>query len=113
MKTDREICEAATNGPWELMGGRNVIRCPSAAMTTYGGFPYASFGGYSAEDQKTLMIADMAFFSRFDKQKVTQMLDRQEQLESKLKEASEFIQKLDPTIDYDIVAEIEEMLRCR
>ena len=32
------------------------------------------------------------------------------QLESKLKEASEFIQKLGPTIDYDIVAEIEEML---
>ena len=34
-----------------------------------------------------------------------------EHLESKLKEASEFIQKLGSTIDYDIVAEIEEMLR--
>ena len=34
--------------------------------------------------------------------------DRQEQLESKLKEAAEFIQC--PTIDYDIVSEIEEML---
>ena len=34
-----------------------------------------------------------------------------EHLESKLKETSEFIQKLGPTIDYDIVAEIEEMLR--
>ena len=33
------------------------------------------------------------------------------ELESKLKEASEFIQKLGPTIDYDIVAEIEEMLK--
>ena len=32
------------------------------------------------------------------------------QLESKLKEAAEFIQKLGPTIDYEIVAEIEEML---
>ena len=36
--------------------------------------------------------------------------DRIEQLESKLKEAAEFIQKLGPTIDYDIAAEIKEML---
>ena len=33
-----------------------------------------------------------------------------EMLSAKLTEASEFIQKLGPTIDYDIVAEIEEML---
>ena len=31
-------------------------------------------------------------------------------LKDKLKESSEFIQRLGPTIDYDIVREIEEML---
>lgn len=55
--------------------------------------------------------SDAVFADRFDPQQVMQMLDRQEQLESKLKEASDFIQKLGPTIDYDIVAEIEEMLK--
>ena len=48
------------------------------------------------------------------KEKVTRKDYAQEfrikQLESKLKEATEFIQKLGPTIDYDIVAEIEDML---
>lgn len=41
----------------------------------------------------------------------TQQEFRIKQLESKLKEASELIQKLGPTIDWDIVSEIEEMLR--
>ena len=34
-----------------------------------------------------------------------------EALSAKLKESAEFIQKLGPTIDYDIVAEIEEILK--
>lgn len=40
-----------------------------------------------------------------------EMLGENTALKEKLKEASEFIQKLGPTIDYDIVSEIEEMLR--
>ena len=84
MKTDREICAAATGAL--IKQQRNHL---AACMYD---------------------VCISKFERRFNPQKVTQMLDRQEQLESKLKEASEFIQKLGPTIDYDIVREIEEML---
>ncbi len=84
IRTDREICESATKERWYM-----------------GVIPSANFD------------ENWEFVHQFQPQKVMQMLDRQEQLEAKLTEASEFIQKLGPTIDWDIVAEIEEMLGVR
>ena len=51
-------------------------------------------------DEQTDLLAD-----------VIASLQAQRKLESKLNEASKFIQKLGPTIDYDIVKDIEEILK--
>ena len=107
-KTDREICAAATDGPWNK-GFYDSVKC------RVGTDEFQRSGNYicSEDGHHVAFVFSpkvMYHMTRFNPQKVIQMLDRQEQLKSKLKEASEFIQKLGPTIDYDIVAEIEEML---
>ncbi len=118
MKTDKEICEAATDGPWHHtisgdMACIDVGRKDPRYIECGEGYQIASLtmgkavGGSCSIEKRN---ANVRFMSNFNPKKVTQMLDRQEQLESKLKESAEFIQKLGPTIDYEIVSEIEEIL---
>lgn len=98
-KSDREICEAATDGPWDRDYGNS---------DSSGGCQWEIAGNaeihYSYHSEGMQENADADYIARFNPEKITQMLDELEAKDKRIEELEGALMAFIDTCDsgYDV-----------